>query len=67
MRGAPFMALCLRYGLNMNDLTKYGPLVNYSELDNKKAEKFMKQIKRKKDRALGHGSIWTALFGFNKA
>lgn len=67
MRGAPFMATCLRYGLTMNDLVKYGPIINYAELDTKQTEKLMKQIRKKKDRRNCKGTIWTAFFGLFKA
>lgn len=67
MRGAPFMATCLRYGLTMNDLVKYGPLINYAELNADQTEKLLKKVRRAKDRANGHGSIWMTLFGLFKA
>ena len=67
MRGAPFMAMCLSHGLTMNDLVKYGPIINYSELDSNKVEKILKKVRKAKDRKNYKGSIWTAFLGLFKA
>lgn len=62
MRGAPFAAMCLRHGLQMNDLIKYGPHINYAAIPNEEAEKILKQIKKKKEKALNKGKIWSIFF-----